>query len=480
MNRGGEGYDIRRHFSYGSTPVIPPVASFTTNPSPATGNAPLTVAFTDTSTNSPTSWLWTITGGVVNVDYVYTIGSATSENPTIRFDTATTYGIALTATNTGGSNTSALQLIQIELGTIFSKDFATGATLDDFSIIGASTWVADGTKVTVTNSGGLFDQILTYNKDTYFSNLEKYNYTLFYNVGALNGYGLGIGVYGSFDFTCLLFLNTLPGLVRLYSTNGNIVLTDTGATTLPINANDNIKCELSIDKKTFYVKYTNLTTPGTIELTYNFETQYPFSQSAIFSPGYWKPALYSVGGTQTITKWSENSNAIVGADLIFIGDSITSRYYCSSVNASFPELVASGLNKTFNVYAGPGNNSSEAVANEIIELAPKKAVICLGTNDQIQGFFITTSMGYLATLRTALEGAGIEVVFCQIPPLDTVDVTAFNAALVLQEGARVKIDLFTLLKDPMGTGYATGKSPDGIHPASTQQSAIADLMIANI
>ncbi|MES2395616.1 MAG: PKD domain-containing protein [Bacteroidota bacterium] len=83
-----------------------PVASFTTNPDPATGDAPLTEAFTDTSTNTPTSWLWTITGGVVNVDYVYTAGTSTSQNPTIRFDTPGTYGATLKATNAFGNNTS--------------------------------------------------------------------------------------------------------------------------------------------------------------------------------------------------------------------------------------------------------------------------------------------------------------------------------------------------------------------------------------
>lgn len=96
--------DIRRQFIYDTAST--PVASFTTSPTPATGDIPLTVAFTDTSTNSPTSWLWTIVGGTENVDYVFTVGSATSQNPTIRFDLPTTYTVTLTATNASGSDAS--------------------------------------------------------------------------------------------------------------------------------------------------------------------------------------------------------------------------------------------------------------------------------------------------------------------------------------------------------------------------------------
>lgn len=104
----------RRYFLEDGDVILPPVASFTTNPTPATGAIPLTVAFTDTSTNNPTSWLWQITGGTVNVDYVFTVGSATSQNPTIRFDTAAEYEVTLTATNSAGSDASDPETITAE------------------------------------------------------------------------------------------------------------------------------------------------------------------------------------------------------------------------------------------------------------------------------------------------------------------------------------------------------------------------------
>jgi PKD repeat protein len=72
-----------------------PVADFTTNVT--SGCAPLTVKFTDTSTEDPTSWQWDINNDGT-VDY-------TTQNPEHTFSAAGTYSVKLTATNSGGSNT---------------------------------------------------------------------------------------------------------------------------------------------------------------------------------------------------------------------------------------------------------------------------------------------------------------------------------------------------------------------------------------
>lgn len=74
----------------GSTPA--PVASF--SGTPLTGTAPLTVTFTDASTNTPTSWAWTFGDG----------GTSTLQNPSKIYTNAGTYDVQLTATNSGGSD----------------------------------------------------------------------------------------------------------------------------------------------------------------------------------------------------------------------------------------------------------------------------------------------------------------------------------------------------------------------------------------
>jgi PKD repeat protein len=75
--------------------VQPPVANFTGSPTTITEGQ--SVSFTDTSTNNPTSWAWTFTGG--------TPSGSTSQNPTVTYNTAGTYSVSLTATNSAGSDT---------------------------------------------------------------------------------------------------------------------------------------------------------------------------------------------------------------------------------------------------------------------------------------------------------------------------------------------------------------------------------------
>ncbi len=70
-----------------------PVADFTG--SPTSGTAPLTVNFTDQSTNSPTSWSWDFGDGT----------TSTLQNPSHEYTAAGTYTVKLTATNSCGSDT---------------------------------------------------------------------------------------------------------------------------------------------------------------------------------------------------------------------------------------------------------------------------------------------------------------------------------------------------------------------------------------
>lgn len=75
--------------------VMAPVADFSGTPTTVyTGNS---VQFTDLSTNTPTSWAWTFTGG--------TPTSSTAQNPSIVYNTPGTYAVSLTATNSAGSDT---------------------------------------------------------------------------------------------------------------------------------------------------------------------------------------------------------------------------------------------------------------------------------------------------------------------------------------------------------------------------------------
>ncbi len=78
-----------------------PVAAFIANATTVPLNT--TVTFTDQSSNAPTQWSWALTP---STGFSYQGGtSAASQNPQIKFTTAGTYTVALTATNGVGPNT---------------------------------------------------------------------------------------------------------------------------------------------------------------------------------------------------------------------------------------------------------------------------------------------------------------------------------------------------------------------------------------
>ncbi len=72
---------------------IIPIANFICNPTG--GTAPLTVNFTDQSTNSPTSWLWEFGDG----------STSTQSNPSHTYNTDSSYSVSLSIINEYGSDT---------------------------------------------------------------------------------------------------------------------------------------------------------------------------------------------------------------------------------------------------------------------------------------------------------------------------------------------------------------------------------------
>lgn len=95
-SNGGWNWKTRiASFNIGTPPVgDPPVANFSGTPlSISTGGS---VAFTDLSTNNPTSWSWSFPGG--------TPSSSTAQNPVVTYNTSGTHSVTLTASNASGSD----------------------------------------------------------------------------------------------------------------------------------------------------------------------------------------------------------------------------------------------------------------------------------------------------------------------------------------------------------------------------------------
>ncbi|MDE3068503.1 MAG: S8 family serine peptidase [Verrucomicrobiota bacterium] len=104
----------------------PLTASFTAIPS--SGQAPLTVQFTDTSTGNPTSWDWSFGDGSAD---------SPAQNPSHTYTNAGSYTATLTVTGSGGQTSSASQTLAVTNGSSSSLPVITlAATQPDAYVSG--------------------------------------------------------------------------------------------------------------------------------------------------------------------------------------------------------------------------------------------------------------------------------------------------------------------------------------------------------
>src|SRR5207247_1527949 len=90
---------VTLNWNQAAPPGSPPTANFTANPT--SGNAPLTVQFTDQSTGSITSRDWDFGDGSSH---------SSAQNPSHTYNNAGDYMVTLTVTGSGGSNSKSLTI----------------------------------------------------------------------------------------------------------------------------------------------------------------------------------------------------------------------------------------------------------------------------------------------------------------------------------------------------------------------------------
>ncbi len=98
-NSAGSDTETKQSYIVVTEEVVSPVADFTANIT--NGNAPLTVNFQDLSSNTPTAWSWSFTGGNPT--------NSTVQNPTVIYNTPGVYNVTLTASNSAGSDSETKQ-----------------------------------------------------------------------------------------------------------------------------------------------------------------------------------------------------------------------------------------------------------------------------------------------------------------------------------------------------------------------------------
>lgn len=100
-----------------NTVTSPPTADFSASSTQVCEGE--TISFTDLSSDSPTSWSWTITGGETF--------NSTQQNPSFVFNNIGSYEVSLTATNNDGSDTET-KTSYITVNALPTPNFTVGAT----------------------------------------------------------------------------------------------------------------------------------------------------------------------------------------------------------------------------------------------------------------------------------------------------------------------------------------------------------------
>lgn len=136
----------------------PPVASLSISPvaPPAGYVAPLTLTFTDSSTNIPTSWSWTFGDGT----------TSTLQNPPPHYyANPGTYTITLTATNRGGFNTASQQII---VNACTANPVSISGT--SYATLGAAYNAAQNGDIIMIRAAALLTESLTLGQTANLSN----------------------------------------------------------------------------------------------------------------------------------------------------------------------------------------------------------------------------------------------------------------------------------------------------------------------
>ncbi|MCE7699794.1 MAG: PKD domain-containing protein, partial [Methanobacterium paludis] len=216
------GYTVQ-----GVSTTSAPVAGFSANTT--NGSAPLTVAFTDASSNSPTSWSWDFGDG----------STSSSENPTHTYTTAGNYTVTLTATNSAG-NSTVTQNIVVSPAAALVANFTSNATsgfnpltvqFTDKSTGNATSWawdfngdgVIDSTQqnpVYIYSAPGTYNVTLTVVNSAGNNTITQNGYVTVYNGTAPTVTATpGAGIYNSTQTVTLT--SDEPGSTIYYTTDGS-------------------------------------------------------------------------------------------------------------------------------------------------------------------------------------------------------------------------------------------------------------------
>jgi PKD repeat protein len=331
------------------TTVKPPVIYFWA--SRTSGTVPITIGFTDASTNTPTAWYWDFGDGT----------NSTLKSPRHTYTSAGTYSITLTASNAGGSATKTRYNYITLTGTTTQKPVASftsnvtsgkvplSVLFSDTSTGSPTAWnwnFGDGTAnatvknpVHVFSKAGVYTVTLTASNSAGSSTIKKSSYitvssttppalvanfssnvttgTAPLNV-AFTDKSTGTPTAWNWSFGDGTY-STVKNPAHIYSKAGNytvkLTLKNAAGSTNTVTKTNYIKVKAPTTAKIPVVSFWASRTSGTVPITIGFtdaSTNTPTSWKWNFGDGTYSTAqnprhTYSKAGTYSITLTASNA-----------------------------------------------------------------------------------------------------------------------------------------------------------------------------
>jgi PKD repeat protein len=356
----------------------PPTASFTGTPT--SGNAPLSVAFTDSSANHPDSWSWNFGD----------TGTSALQNPVHLYTANGTYTVSLTVTNiSGGVNTltrsnyitvsPALSVVNF-IGTPTNGTAPLAVSFSDQSSNSPTGWnwsFGDGSYSTSQNPSYSYPALGNYTVTLNVTNAGGSNST------TRSGY-ISVNPLITASATSGGTISPAGSTQVTYGTNQSYTITNSTGYYLASVLVDGVSAGITSNQTTTYT-FTNVTASHTIAATY---ASNPVITSSAGAGGSISPlgalsVTYGSSQTYTITNSTGNYLASVSVDGVSAGitSNTTITYTFTNVTASHTIAATFASNPVITSSAGAGGSISPLGALSV-------------TYGSSQTYTITDSPGY--------------------------------------------------------------------------------------
>jgi hypothetical protein len=370
------------------------------------------------------------------------------------------------------------------LGTLY--DSTSWNNLSGFTIVGSPTTSVSSNKInvsagnqsisaTVGATNSAFNQVL---KVTSYGGtmLSKNKVTMKFKVNVSPGattYGVGVGTYsintGSVISNSIAYFNmstgTGTGTVSILAGTTNTTAAKSG-TALSFSQNDYIVLTYEIIGGNVFATARNQTTNSSpVTCTYSYDMRVSTDP---FMPNTSNFGVVNLGGAYIIDSLNIVSNEAKNTNVMFVGDSKLQGYN-SGWDVSIPSLFGRYYSGT-SLSSGGGDRTQDVLNHlpEIITLAPKTVVLCIGRNDIAGAVPSGTWQANIASIVSQLQAANIRV-----RVLDAIYETNLNQSALISYVSTTYPSLY------IGT-YAPGNVAGTVASDGTHPSFLGSKIVANV